>query len=225
MANSTSTYQEKTYKYMKAQIMNLGFKPGEYVTDTQIANVLNVSRTPVREAFRILEHEGLLIYETRRGWKVYSLTLEDIKEIFALKIIIEKMIAVRAASCEDNQLREKLAVCLQEMKEAMINNNVDLWIKKDTDLHHIIHQMANSKRAESIVENLNDQWHRLRIGFTARTDRMQRSYKEHEEIVKAILEKDNTQAEKATQIHLALVQEELINLLKNLVLPFVSKGI
>jgi len=66
MVNSNLTYQKQAYGFIKSQIMNLGFKPGEYITDSQIAGLLKISRTPVREAFYRLEKEGLLINEARR---------------------------------------------------------------------------------------------------------------------------------------------------------------
>jgi len=55
MKKSKETFQEQAYKYIKFKIVNLGFKPGEYLTDQQIAENLDMSRTPVREAFRMLE--------------------------------------------------------------------------------------------------------------------------------------------------------------------------
>ena len=61
MGKSKETFQEQAYKYIKFKIVNLGYKPGEYLTDQQIAENLDMSRTPVREAFRMLEREGLLV--------------------------------------------------------------------------------------------------------------------------------------------------------------------
>ena len=65
--------------------MKLELKPGAYLTDSQIAAEVNISRTPVREAFYRLEHEGLLVNQARRGWRVYTLSLQDIEQIFDIK--------------------------------------------------------------------------------------------------------------------------------------------
>ena len=98
MNKELSTFQQQTYEYVRNQIINLGFKPGEYITDMLIAEKLAISRTPVREAFQRLEKEGLLVNEARKGWRVYTLELEDIHEIFDLKIAIEGMLVRRAAT-------------------------------------------------------------------------------------------------------------------------------
>jgi len=221
----TTTFQEIAYQYIKTKIIQLGFKPGEYLTDLQIAEDLKISRTPVREAFRLLEREGLLIYEPRRGWKVYSLTLNDVNEIFEIKIVLESLMSRKAGECKDPVLRKKLKDTLILMEEAEKNNNVDAWVALDLDLHHIIFLMANNQRAMSYVENLNDQWNRLRIDLSARTGRINRSIKEHQAIVEAILSGDCETASQVTYTHLQLVRDELVTLLVNMVLPYAKDGV
>jgi DNA-binding GntR family transcriptional regulator len=85
--------------------------------------------------------------------------------------------------------------------------------------------MVNNDRAYRIVTNLNDQWHRVRIGFVAMQGRMTRSTDEHKGIVDAILAGDGEVAEQRMRHHLNAVREELVRLLVNLVLPFVENGV
>jgi DNA-binding GntR family transcriptional regulator len=220
-----STNQEKAYVYIKSQILNLGFKPGEYLTDIQISTRLKISRTPVREAFRIIEKEGLLIYESRRGWKVYTLSLEDINEIFEIKITIEGVLSRKAAKCKDEALRNKLRETLDFMRKAVEINDLDSWSIYDGDMHHIIFLMAGNQRALQIVESINDQWNRVRIGFTARTGRIKSSIIEHQAFVESILAGNEDDAEKYTREHLKKVRDELVSLLVNMVLPFAKDGV
>jgi DNA-binding GntR family transcriptional regulator len=222
---SKNTLQEQAYQFIKTKIVNLGFKPGEFITDIQIAESLDVSRTPVREAFRMLEREGLLVYEPKHGWKVYSLTLKDIHEIFEIKINLEAFLARKAAKCTDDILRKKLEHTLNEMRKAADAEDVDAWVVLDQDLHKLIFIMADNQRALNYIENLNDQWNRLRVGFSARTGRITRSIIEHEKIVNAILAGDADEAEKETKDHLVLVRDELTSLLINMVLPYAKDGV
>jgi len=111
------------------------------------------------------------------------------------------------------------------MRTASDNKDVDSWVKIDLDLHHVIFMMGRNLRATQIIEGLNDQWNRLRIGFSARTGRVSRSIFEHEAMVKAILAGDEENAERLTIDHLEKVREELTSLLVNLVLPFVKEGV
>ncbi len=156
MSKELSTFQQQTYDYVRGQIINLGFKPGEYITDAQIAEKLEISRTPVREAFQRLEKEGLLINEARKGWRVYMLDLEDVHEIFELKIAVEGMLIRKAAECADEGLRKDLRDALLDMKNATEANDAELWLQADIHLHNILFLMSNNERAERIIENLND---------------------------------------------------------------------
>ncbi len=219
------TYQEQAYNFVKSEILTHGYKPGEYLTDAQIADALNVSRTPVREAFHRLANEGLLVNMARRGWRVYSLSLEDIHEIFDMKAALEGMLARKAATCTDEDLCEHLKTALTEMELATKNNDTEAWFAADEKLHHTIFAMAKNERAERTIQNLNDQWHRLRIGFAAMQSRMTESIDEHKAITKAILARDGDAADQAMQDHLNRVRDDLARLLENLVLPFVENGV
>jgi DNA-binding GntR family transcriptional regulator len=225
MINSPVTNQQKAYEHIREQIMNLGFKPGEYITDTQIASRLSISRTPVREAFHRLEKEGLLINDPRRGWRIYTLTLEDINEIFDLKGVIEGMVARKAAQCQDAQLRDSLRAMLRRMEEADGANDASAWLKADIELHGILYRMAGNERAQEIVENLNVQWHRVRIGFVALQGRTRRSSSEHRAFIESILAGNGEEAEMRMRAHLDQVREELVHLLITVVLPFVEAGV
>jgi len=224
MSKEPSTYQQQTYDYVRGQIINLGFKPGEYLTDAQIAEKLEISRTPVREAFQRLEKEGLLVNEARKGWRVYMLDLEDIHEIFELKIAIEGMLIHKAAICSDEGLRKDLAEALNEMKNATDTNDPEIWLQADIHLHNILFLMANNERAEKIIENLNDQWHRLRLGYVALQGRTKTSIGEHEGFVASVLAGDAEKAETQMREHLARVRDDLIHLVEKLVMPFSSRG-
>jgi DNA-binding GntR family transcriptional regulator len=225
MPNSSLTFQQQAYDYLRGRIINLGYKPGEYITDTEIASQLNISRTPVREAFHRLEKEGLLINEARRGWKIYTLSLEDIHEIFDIKEVIEGMVARKAALCNDDCLRGKLQEIVATMQAAANAGDADAWLKADFLLHDILFQMAGNERANRIIENLNAQWHRVRIGFVALQGRTKHSAAEHQLFVESILAGNGDEAEQRMRTHLNRVREELVHLLVTMVLPFVEEGV
>jgi len=222
---SVTTYQQQAYDLVKARIMNLGLKPGQYLTDRQIADELNISRTPVRGALRLLEHEGFLIGEPRRGWKVYSLSLEDIHEIFDIKVALEGMITRQAAECDDEEKRAALTDVMERMKQAGAVNDDEAWRQADIELHDTMFSMCSNERAAQIIRNLNEQWWRVRIGFLAMQGRIERSNPEHEAIVESVLAGDGERAERLMCVHLNNVREELERLLVNLVLPFVKDGV
>ena len=224
-AEWATTYQQQAYDYVKSQIMNLDLKPGQYVTDSRVASELNISRTPVREALRRLEQEGLLINQARRGWKVYALSLKDIHEIFDIKEALEAVIMRRAAVCQDEGLRSALRDALECMRRATEANDPLAWREADVQLHEAIFAMGDNERASNVIRSINDQWYRVRVGFLALQGRMQRSTPEHERIVASILAGNGEEAERLNRGHVNQVREELVRVLTNLVLPFAEGGV
>ncbi len=225
MVSTTATYQQRAYDFVKAQITNRGFRPGECITDARIAHELRISRTPVREAFHRLENENLLLYEARRGWRVYTLTLKDIKEIFDIKEVVEGMAARKAAACTDEAQRAGLRSAFDDMRRAAADNETEAWVQADHRFHDAIFAMADNARACRIIWNLNDQWNRVRIGFSTIRNRVERANDEHKAIMDAILAGDGDEAERQTHAHFKQVREELIHVLVNMVLPFVEEGV
>jgi DNA-binding GntR family transcriptional regulator len=224
-ADPVGTYRQQAYKVVKARILNRDLKPGQYIADSEIAAELNISRTPVREALRDLEHEGFLVNQPRQGWRVYSLSLEDIHEIFDIKLALESMVARRAAQCTDRQKQAALREAMELMKQAAATHDYEAWRQADIDLHRTIFAMGPNGQAARIVDHLNDQWYRLRIGFLALQGRTEQSNHEHEPVVAAILAGDADEAEIQMRLHINNVRQELEHLLVNLVLPFTQAGV
>jgi len=225
MANSTETYQQQAYNYVRDRILSMAFKPGDRITDSSIASELNISRTPVREALQRLEIEGLLSSEARRGWKVTSLTIKDIEDIFDLKCEIEGLIARKAAICKDDDHRKTLQELLGAMKEASSNSDIDSWIEIDSSIHHLFYVMAQNERAERIINNLNDQWHRLRTGFIKLKGRLDPATDQHAKVILAILDGDPDAADAAMHEHLNDVRNGLLQVLVTMILPYARNGL
>jgi DNA-binding GntR family transcriptional regulator len=221
----TKTFQQQAYSFVKTRVMNRDLKPGQYITDNQIGNELNISRTPVREALRLLEHEGFLFRQARRGWRVYSLSLEDINEIFDIKETLEGVIVKWAVKCNDKGKRATLKEEMKRMKQATSAHDHEAWRQTDMELHRIIFSMCGNERASRIINDLNDQWYRVRIGLVAMQGRMERSTLEHEAIVESILAGNGDGAERLMRNHLNNLRQELVRVLVNLVLPFAQNGV
>lgn len=220
-----STQHEAAYQYIKTRILNLQFKPGQVLMDSKIASELNLSRTPVREAFLRLKSEGLLEYEAYKGWRVYLLTLADLQEIFDLKESVEGMVSRLAAGCQDTGLRQASLDAFADLVKAAATDSPESWFEADHRLHQVICQMAQNQRAFKIVNGLNEQWHRLRVGFMFIHGRKDRSIGEYRAMLDCILAGQGSEAERLTQVHLRNVRDELIELLVKFVLPFVEEGV
>jgi DNA-binding GntR family transcriptional regulator len=219
------TLQQKAYHFVKQKIMNRQLMPGSCLTDGQLATELGMSRTPVRDAFRLLEHEGFLCSRARRGWQVNSLSLKDVREIFDIKETLESVLARRAAGCKEEQKRRHLKRLMEIMKKSAAADNYDCWREADSELHRVLLAMSGNARAARIICDLNDQWYRIRLGLLAMQGRLERSTHEHEVIVEMVLAGDGDGAESQMRSHLQNLQEELERLLLHVILPYVESGV
>jgi len=221
-------FQEQAYQYVRNKILSMEYMPGDYITDSRIASELNVSRTPVREAFQRLANEGLLVSEVRRGWRIYSMTLKDIEDIFDIKCQVEGLMARKAAMDkmdQNEEFRQVLQDIIRRMRIASNADDVDTWLELDASLHHLLYMMAQNERAERIIKNLNDQWHRLRSGFIKMQGRLDIATNEHEKVVSAVINHDGDSAEQAMRDHLNDVRHGLLKVLVTMILPYARDGL
>lgn len=222
---TSDTYKQQVYDYVRCKILSMEYHPGDFITDSQVANELNISRTPAREAFQRLENEGFLIPEARRGWRIYSLTIKDIEDIFDLKCEIEGLVARKAAMEQNEEHIQTLRSYLNRMREASINDDIATWIEMDASIHHLFYEMAQNERAEKIIKHLNDQWHRLRKGYINLRGHLDLATDEHEKIINAVINGNSEEAEMAMMTHLNSVRQGLMKVLVTMILPYARDGL
>ncbi len=213
---------EKAYEKIRDLILSLKMSPGESVTEHSLSEMLGIGRTPVREALAKLELDGL-IYSDKGRKTVYLTTIDEVKEIFDIKSALEGAITGWATERGSQEDKKELAKIMDQMKvlakkrsenEEQRQKNLEDWITTDHALHNVIFRMAGSARSQKIIENLNIQWHRTRISVYAIEGRVLRSCKEHEQVVKYIIEGEAEKAEMAMRKHLATMKVEIENVMR-----------
>ena len=211
---------EHAYREIRDQILSLSVKPGAMVSEVSIAEKLGVSRTPVREAIKVLEQEGLVETRNRRKY-VYVLRVQELEEIFDLKIAIEAAMARHAAERRDDtqarQMRANLAkigaFSQHDLSDLTHDHHlVDEWLALDREFHHLVFTMARNRKAEAVVANLNHLWHRLQIGILAMEGRLRNNLGEHIEIGEAIVAGNADAAHRLMIAHLERLRKTLVNL-------------
>jgi DNA-binding GntR family transcriptional regulator len=223
----SGTAEQQAYLLVKTRIMEMHYKPGQSIMDSELADELAISRTPIANALRRLEYEGLLTNQPRRGWQVTPLSLDDIHEIFNIKEALETMIARQAAACTDEPLRDALRAAVAGMQRCSAAGDKEAWDVVHMRWHQTVLAMSEypAGRVPRILNNLNDQWRRVRRGLLAIEGRMARETVEHSLIAESILAHDIDEAERRTLRHLQHVRQELVLLLTNVVLPFAAHGV
>jgi len=222
MKNNSKNSREDAYTKIHDLILGMEIKPGEAITEISLSKRLLIGRTPVREALKKIEQEGL-IFTTNHRKRIYILTLKELEEIFDIKICLESYVSECAANNCSAQYSKQLKNALKEMEIAVslsIQNEeeekkrLNDWLISDRNLHHLIFKMADKPKIEPIIRTLDLQWQRLRLGIYTLEGRMNRSYLEHETFVQAIIDKKPEEANNLMKLHLKNVSSELIKLFK-----------
>jgi GntR family transcriptional regulator, gluconate operon transcriptional repressor len=137
---------------IREQILAGGFTQGEHLVEARIAEQLNVSRGPVREAFKLLRAEGLLMEEPRRGTFVVSLSARDVREIYGLRAAIEGRAArLLATRCEDGAiagLRDRL----EAIESAAAAGDVAAVYRADLAFHEAVCRLSDNARLHEVFE-------------------------------------------------------------------------
>ena len=193
----------EAYETLKNRIIGGKLTPGLAINENELAKDLKVSKTPVREALRQLEREGLVENIPGRGSAVTHISLQDIKEIFELREIIECGAVKRATIIRDvRQVEAKK----RELKQFFNKNKgmvKSVWGVEE-DIHQFVIKCLNNQKLNEAYSDLLNHIKRIRVHFGGRfsSKRYDEILSEHNEIFDALIEGDTDRAEKAVKNHL-----------------------
>jgi DNA-binding GntR family transcriptional regulator len=206
---------DHTAKALEDMIVKGKLKPGQKVKEQEISTRLGISRPPLREAFKILEAEGLIRREPRRGVFVSELQDRDIWEIYTLKLALYTLGVSLAMDKITNGEVEKLEKVVAQMeKSVQAQGGPD--VMKYEELNNLFHELtaniAGHARLKKIQQSLNNQIKRIAYRSFADRKHLEVSCKYHRKILDAIKAKDKAGAELLTREHILRgleVQERL----------------
>ncbi|MCG8491681.1 MAG: GntR family transcriptional regulator [Sneathiellales bacterium] len=206
---------EKAYQELKRRIMENELPAGDQLMEGEVAEMLNISRTPAREAMVKLEAEGLVEVRPRHGMKVKAISISDMQEIYAVLTGLESTAAWQAAQGSRNPKDiQKLRDCVLQMDEALSNEDLKGWADADKAFHRQLVAMSRNTRLIELVDRYIDQSHRVRM-LTLRLRPMPtQSNSDHAEVVAAIEEGDADKARRIHRIHREKAGELLVDILE-----------
>lgn len=206
-----NSLRDRIFMQIENDILYGRYQPGESLIETKLSKELGVSRTPVREALRQLEREGLVQSIPNRGVIVKGISIQDIEDIYVIRTMIEGLAARWAAAkiskAEVQELKD--VVDLQEFYTA--KNESSQLLKLDSLFHDILFKASKSKPLMHTLSMFHHYIQRARSASLSTPGRAQRVLEEHKAILKAISEKDVEKAEKLTNEH---IRNASINFLK-----------
>ena len=135
---------------IREQILDGGFKQGEHLVEAKIAEQLNISRGPVREAFKLLRAEGLLKEEPRRGTFVVSLTARDVREIYGLRAALEGRAGRMIARSQDPTVLARLRALADEIDRAVDAGDAVAASRADLAFHEGLCELCGNSRIHEV---------------------------------------------------------------------------
>lgn len=190
---------QRAVKDLRALIFTGELAAGTDHLESELADRLGVSRTPVREATLMLEAQGLLEVRPRKGVRILSLSADDMYEIYEVLTELESLAAFRAA--EAGYSKAALAVLartLDDMEASVASADRESWAKADAAFHDELVRLGRNSRIAAIVGNFNDQVRRARTLTLHMRPMPQKSNEDHRALYDAIAHGD---AENARRIH------------------------
>lgn len=214
--NDYKPLREVIFDTLREAIITGELKPGERLMEVKLADKMGVSRTPVREAIRMLELEGLVDMLPRKGAHVAELSVKDIMDVLEVRASMDSLATRLAAErITDEEIKE-----LRQIQAQFINhvdkNNLQGSIKKDVEFHELIYRASRNDRLLQIANNLREQVQRFRVIYLKDYSSPKNLIKEHEDICDAISSRNLDMAQKYAQIHINNQEKVIIKAIKNL---------
>lgn len=194
--------RDVVFNTLRQAIIKGELEPGERLMEIQLAERLGVSRTPIREAIRKLELEGLVVMIPRKGAEVAEITEKDLKDVLEVRCALEGLAVELACKyiTEDglNDLRKNL----DEFKEAIKGDDVTHLAEKDVAFHDIIFASTKNERLIQLLNNLREQMYRYRVEYLKDPETHEQLVREHEEIIKNLAERKCEEAKGHITTHI-----------------------
>lgn len=201
---SNLTISDNIYNQLSSLILCGEIKPGQKLEEQDIANQFGVSRTPIREAFRLLHTSGLVESKAHKGVTVIELDIEQLGDMYEaleeLEALCARLSAERMTAVERKQVLRMHELSQQAVEE----ENVERFAELNNQIHTAIHQGSRNKTLQDTIAKLRKRLSLYRQPWLfEKRNRLEKSYKEHGELVEAIQKGDKEQAFAAMRNHIS----------------------
>lgn len=208
--DSYQPLRDVIFDTLRKAIINGDIKPGERLMEVSLAEQMGVSRTPVREAIRKLEAEGLVTMIPRKGTHVSEISVKDIIDVLEVRAALDKLATGLAAKrIEDSQV--KMVENVHKQYTAFVEkNNIEGAIRKDVEFHDAIYSISGNPRLIAVLSSLREQIYRFRVMYMSDTIIAENVLNEHSEMIEALRRNDDKLASELAEQHIRNQMETII---------------
>jgi DNA-binding GntR family transcriptional regulator len=204
----------QVFEQMKEMIVRGEIPAGKRMIESEIAESMGISRTPVREAVHKLEAEGLLNPLPKGGYVVRGLGISDIEETFEIRSILESFASYLAAQRHSKKEIVPLEEKMEEFQRNLDKHDLKELARVNTEFHELLYDLSKSQRLVKMIHNLRDEIYFLRNIILQSADMAHLSNKDHREIIKAIKKGEAKKVERLVKDHILRGKEFVINEVK-----------
>ena len=220
MKNDDLTSIMTEYQYMPLRdvvchtlrrgIMQGDLKPGERLMEIKLANRLGVSRTPIREAIRMLELEGLVVMIPRKGAQVAEITEKDLKDVLEVRMGLEELAVKFACQRITEEQLDNLYHASRKFEEAVKREDLTELAQADVDFHDLIYKATGNERLVQLLNNIREQMYRYRVEYLKDEEIRGSLVQEHDTLLEKLSQRDLEGAKQVTQSHIERQQAYIL---------------
>lgn len=207
--------RDVVFKKLRRAILLEELKAGERLTEIRLADKLGVSRTPIREAIRKLELEGLVVMVPRKGAVVAEINEKNLKDVLEVRRVLDVLSAKLACERIDEERKEALAAACQDFVEAIEGGDLREIAQKDVALHNIIIEATGNVTLQQMLDNLAEQMYRYRVKYLKDGKQYDRLVEEHRAIYESIVQGDKERAALLAGEHIDNQERAIISHLRS----------
>lgn len=212
--NAYLPLRDVVFQTLREAILKGELKPGERLMELQLASKLGVSRTPIREAIRMLEQEGLAVTIPRKGAEVAKMTEKNMEDVLQIREALDELAVQIACDKMTEQQLVELTFAMKNFENAIQSGNLKKIVEYDVEFHDIIYEATDNPRLVTLLNNLREQIYRYRVEYLKEKENYPMLVKEHEEIVNALKLKKKEDVADAMRKHIRNQAEAVKNIIR-----------
>ena len=211
MAGTEKSLRGQVFDKIRSDILNGKYKRGEELVESSIGKELGISRTPVREAIRQLELEGLVQLVPNKGAFVTGISEKDVRDIYLIRARLEGLAARMAAKNITPELLDAMEETVVLSEYHAKKEHYEQVCEMDSKFHKLLYKASGSRILEHTLTDFHQYVQRVRMACIMKKRRMEKSNDEHDAILTAIREHDEEKAELVATRHISNTVENLKN--------------
>ena len=208
--NEYMPLRDLVFTTLRQAILKGELLPGERLMEIQLAEKMGVSRTPIREAIRKLEREGLVIMVPRKGAEVAGISEKMLRDVLEVRMTLEKLALRLAFKRQGTDLIEKLEAAEQAFQDAIEGEKLIDMAEADEHFHFLIYEAADNDKLRELLNSLKENMYRYRLEYLKDENYRRSLMEEHNAIIEAFKANDLEKGLEVTDTHIANQERAVI---------------